>query len=346
MSVAKHVLFCTMSASIFAATQDAFDVLHEAQAMLQPTDRFRARNLISKIGPVEVLPFSSNRTSSLLGVHDVDPEVPRILHRVMLPRGDGKLGCTGKSGEYDVADVMRNGRDHFYEHNSGWEEYVWGEDAIQELLKGSRRVFARKGLKDFTATFDGMDQWMYQQDTIRHLIMYHFGGVYMDLDMDCKADLFEIIGDKSLVIRGGGKTNFLAARPGLDFFLKMLKRIDDTFNDEISDKWENRPSAIRLTGEQQICHTLEDEYDVVCWKNYGKNFTFDSFTLKLAGKSQVDNWSSKALCSHNSLNAWAGGTQGVAEVDKGEVKLAKSCPAVYDERVTWGSALISKVQEL
>jgi len=273
-------------------------------------------------------------------------QVPKVLHRVMLPRADGKLACHQHHNEnWDAADFITRFRQDFYAHNSGWTEYIWGADAVKSLVEQSQALFEQHDLADFADVFNNMDQWIYQQDTIRHLILYRFGGVYMDLDVDCKADLFEIIGSQSLVLRSGGKNNFMATAPGQDFSLKMLRRIRDTFKKGLPDE---RPSAIWLTGEKQICATLKD-LDVECWKvsdqKNGQLIANDDISLKLTGSYEVENLSDEAKCSHNMKNSWAD-QQEVPDAPESEADLAKLCDMLYDERTIWGENLGALIQKL
>lgn len=277
-------------------------------------------------------------------------QVSKLLHRIMLPRADGKLEChTHFNNHWDAAEFMERFRKDFYKHNSGWTEYVWGADNVKVLVDKSDQYFKKHpehNLTDFAEVFNNMDRWMYQQDTIRHLILYRFGGVYMDLDMDCKADLFDIIGNQSLVLRGGGKTNFMAMTPGQDFSLKMLQRIRDTFKDGSIRKVpsKDRPSAIALTGEKQICATLKEEYNVIAWKVPEEGVVVDNdvISIKLTGGEEVENWSDNAKCSHNTLNAWTHEKE-MPDAPEGEEALAELCSMVYDSRTTWGLDLKAKI---
>jgi len=270
-------------------------------------------------------------------------EIPRILHRVMIPNEQGVLTCD---------QSMNVTRVNFRAHNQDWVEYVWGYDTINKLLQKSQHIFAREsGIEDFASLFQDMPQWIYQQDTIRHLILYHYGGLYMDTDMDCKADVSHLLDGASLVVRAKGKTNFLAAKPHHPFFLDMMKRISNTFREGI----QLITTPLELTGERQIARTLlaasidcdTDNLDIKTFesKAYG--------VVKMMGPHQVVNEPKNhkkhidavehVTCIHRAANLWhnKGSTVPVvAKQPKQEIFLAPQCTEVYDQYTTWGQELI------
>jgi len=69
-------------------------------------------------------------------------------------------------------------------------------------------------------------------------------------------------------------------------------------------------------------------------------------TLKLVGHDEVDDMSPVARCSHDRAGAWSttSATKGTASAETGNKK--SQCSGVYDDRVTWGPSLISKVDQL
>lgn len=279
---------------------------------------------------------------------EVSEQIPRILHRVMLPREDGGVDCEGSAEQ-----MMKDTRNHFHDNNPGWAEYIWGQDAIDQLVNGSMTIFKNhEGLQDFGTTFNNMDEWIYQQDTIRHLILFHYGGLYMDLDMDCTGDVSPFLEGAQLVLRAKGKTNFMATRPRHPFSVDMMRRIGDTFKAGLDPVISERPTAIWLTGEKQISATLEstginstiDDYP------HGKVFNTERFgNVRLVGSLQVENTPAEATCVHGMQNSWhnkEGIVPAVAEHPKNEVELAKSCPVLYDKRTLWGAELIKWVKTL
>jgi len=278
---------------------------------------------------------------------DVQEQIPRILHRVMLPREDGGVDCDG-----DAEQMMKMTRNHFHNNNPGWSEYIWGIDAIERLLNSSAKMFAgHEGLEDFSSTFKNMDEWIYQQDTIRHLILFHYGGLYMDLDIDCTGDVSPFLDGASLVLRAKAKTNFMATKPRHPFSVDMMRRIGGTFK-TLDPVVANRPTAIWLTGEKQIGATLLatginatiDEFP------HGKVFTTERFgNVRIVGTLQVENTPAVATCVHGMQNSWhnkEGIVPATAKHPKSEVELARTCQVLYDDRTLWGSELIKWVKTL
>ena len=49
-----------------------------------------------------------------------------------------------------------------------------------------RRAFLKQHYPWFLPTYDGYTQEMMRIDAIRYFLMFHYGGIYLDIDMSCK----------------------------------------------------------------------------------------------------------------------------------------------------------------
>ena len=90
-------------------------------------------------------------------------EIPRRLHQTW-------KGCASPERQRKWQETCRG-------HNPAWELLHWTDE-------GNRQLVARD-FPDFLKTFDGYDAVIKRVDAIRYMLMYRFGGVYMDLDFAC-----------------------------------------------------------------------------------------------------------------------------------------------------------------
>ena len=122
--------------------------------------------------------------------------------------------------------------------------------------------------------YDGYDIHIKRVDAVRYFYIYHYGGVYLDLDQLCLRGLeqtpllpgmatFGFI-DRGLncsrgdCIRGGeGVPNaFMAAPPRHPFFAHVIKQLPKTRNDLFNGRLESHPNA--ATGPTFLTRSLAE----------------------------------------------------------------------------------------
>lgn len=95
------------------------------------------------------------------------PHVPRLLHQ------------TWKSCE--VIPRQRSYWDRCARLSPTWHVALWTDDA--------NRAFVAKHFPQQLAMYDGYDTFIKRVDAVRYMLLYHYGGVYMDLDFACVRSL-------------------------------------------------------------------------------------------------------------------------------------------------------------
>ena len=128
------------------------------------------RFIISK--PLPQNPTSTART-----------HVPLIMHRMW--RDDGII-------ENNNAEVPLNWTKAFNFCNEkyrqkGWTTILWTDESI--------RVFLETHYPNFLSVYDSYPYNIQRVDAARYFILYHYGGLYMDLDVGCQKhmDLGDLI---------------------------------------------------------------------------------------------------------------------------------------------------------
>ena len=74
----------------------------------------------------------------------------------------------------------------------GWEHRLWTDE--------DNRAFLQKYYAWFLPVYDGYDKTIMRVDAIRYFFLYHFGGVYADLDLECLRPIEPLLENKQVII--------------------------------------------------------------------------------------------------------------------------------------------------
>jgi inositol phosphorylceramide mannosyltransferase catalytic subunit len=75
--------------------------------------------------------------------------------------------------------------DSWRTHHPEWA-FMWWTDE-------SNRAFVRDTFPDFLSTYDRFSYGIQRADAVRYLLLYHFGGVYADLDIECLSPVVPLL---------------------------------------------------------------------------------------------------------------------------------------------------------
>ncbi len=187
----------------------------------------------------------------------MDPTVPpRLIHQ------------TWKRAGIDPA--YRGFVDSVRRLNPGYEYRLWTD--------GDNREFIRDRYPDFLPIYDGYRHPIERADAIRYFILYTFGGIYLDLDMECLRPLDPLCrGDSAVFSLEAGPTlanrvvsnAFMATPAGHPFFARIIQFLargpdrDVTFRDVFENTGPNM--VTRLFRESRGAESLAIvDLDRVC----------------------------------------------------------------------------------
>lgn len=137
--------------------------------------------------------------------------VPRIIHQVRL--GNLTMKDTWKEANASCAAL--------HPPEQGWRFELWDTERAN--------AFVAEEYPHILDTYLGYHQEIQRSDSIRYLILYRYGGMYLDLDVKCKVnlDFFTTVDWISPPgIPAGLNNAFMAAKPGHPF----LKQAVDNLN--------------------------------------------------------------------------------------------------------------------
>jgi mannosyltransferase OCH1-like enzyme len=147
------------------------------------------------------------------------PEIPRIIHFIwfqnLYPTHDGASQIPTSSSR--APELCR-------EFNPEFEVRIW--DATMA------RTFLEKEYSWFLPTYDGYRYPIQRVDALKYFALYHYGGVYMDLDISCRRPLDPLLSFPAWFPEAsplGVNNDLMAARAGhpiLELMTAELKRRD------------------------------------------------------------------------------------------------------------------------
>ena len=101
-----------------------------------------------------------------------DPRIPHILHFVYIT-GNEK----GNKKELGIPDENVKNIKSFLHFNPNWTYYFWSDESARALISERHPALI--------STYDSYTRPIAKTDAIRYVLMYEFGGVYVDLDTEC-----------------------------------------------------------------------------------------------------------------------------------------------------------------
>ena len=105
-------------------------------------------------------------------------EIPKLIHQVY----EGRDGTSPNQLLCNLAETWKK-------KNPAFEYQFWNYKKIDKFLD--------EFYPDFITTYQGFRYDVQRWDAIRYLILYHFGGVYVDLDYECLESIDPLLDKKS-----------------------------------------------------------------------------------------------------------------------------------------------------
>jgi mannosyltransferase OCH1-like enzyme len=147
--------------------------------------------------------------------------IPKILHRIYIADPNDP-----KRHNFTMPLAHRQWIETCQLHHSpraGWRYMYWDYAGAQALIANHFPWF----LPFYEAN---MTKAIEKSDVVRYAILHRVGGVYLDSDIECWREAYDMLEGFDFVAQGThaaeGTTNAaIAARPGLDVFVKALQLV-------------------------------------------------------------------------------------------------------------------------
>jgi mannosyltransferase OCH1-like enzyme len=156
---------------------------------------------------------SLNQTLQRNEVFDIEPIpdrqiIPRIIHRVYK--------------DTDVPVEWRAAFQSCHVVNPSYQHYFWTDETARDFIQAN--------FDWFLPTYDGYPYQIQRVDALRYFLLWHYGGVYMDMDIGCRLPLEPLLEVPVWFPRTwpyGVSNDLIASRPNHPFMIKVALSLQD-----------------------------------------------------------------------------------------------------------------------
>lgn len=130
----------------------------------------------------------------------------------------------------NIPSEWKAGVDSVNAYNPDYKHIIWTDETME--------AFVKEKYPEFLQTYNSYTYPIQRCDTFRYLVLYTYGGVYMDMDMVCKKELtdllkYDLVLAKSSNIGGTVTNSFLMSEPNNPFIgycIEQLPKYVDSFS--------------------------------------------------------------------------------------------------------------------
>ncbi|XP_053407481.1 uncharacterized protein LOC128559535 [Mercenaria mercenaria] len=101
-----------------------------------------------------------------------NPIIPHIMHFIFI---------TGINGKRGIPSIYKQNVLSFLHFNPNWTYYFWSDVSARELIATRQ--------PDLLSIYDNKPDVVFKANALRYVLLYEFGGVYVDLDIKCMRPL-------------------------------------------------------------------------------------------------------------------------------------------------------------
>lgn len=172
--------------------------------------------------------------------------------------------------------VMRKWQESWTKHNPTYSYELWDDE--------DNRNFIKENYPEFLEIYDSYPRNIQRADVIRYFYLYHYGGIYADLDFEClkSFDVFTMANDADVDVVLGSmdfisdKAFFhsipnalMLAKPRSDFFLFLMNTLKNIgINKDLEVETSTGPVFLKLCFLKYIDNGVDKK---LITSIYGKN---------------------------------------------------------------------------
>lgn len=169
--------------------------------------------------------------------------IPKIIHQIWF-QGEENIKINYKKSH----ETVKKGA---IENN--WQYMFWDEDKIVDLIKN---------YPNFESIYLYFDLMIQKIDIAKYVILYHYGGIYIDMDMEWIKDFTDLINDKNLIVNKLLDINYLnnaviLSKPKHPFWLFY---IDEINNNKVKEWYHNQHLYVQYTTGPILFTKVVNEY--------------------------------------------------------------------------------------
>lgn len=144
------------------------------------------------------------------------PNSPNLNKQAIIPK---IIHQTYKTN--DIPDAWKQGQQACINLHNDYQYILWTDEMAREFIS-----------KEFEWFLETWDNYMYpiqRADAIRYFVLYHYGGIYIDLDDGCKRKLDPLLTVPAFVRKTaptGVSNDVMGSVPHHPFFLKVIQNLE------------------------------------------------------------------------------------------------------------------------
>ncbi|GAA99584.1 glycosyltransferase family 32 protein [Mixia osmundae IAM 14324] len=135
--------------------------------------------------------------------------IPPVLHHILLGMRESAMPDSWNQSRQSCMDMHHN-----------WTTMLWDDDKATHFLTTHYPWFMRQYL--------GYRYVIQRADALRYFVLYHYGGVFLDLDLTCRRGLGPLRSFEVVMIGAtpsGVSNGFMMAAPRHPFFAQLIKAL-------------------------------------------------------------------------------------------------------------------------
>ncbi|KAH3822333.1 uncharacterized protein LOC127831636 [Dreissena polymorpha] len=167
-------------------------------------------------------------------VPDIPKDIPTHIHQVFFFETSPELPADLRAARQTCLDL-----------HPGYGYTLWNKTTVNQLIDAH--------YPDIRELYESYDHWVKRADVARYLVIHHYGGWYLDMDIKCKMSLEEVRTNaqrngSTVVVRptdpNGFSNDFIGATPRHPFMSDVINSL------RFSNKWFifPYPSTVFVTG--------------------------------------------------------------------------------------------------
>src|SRR5438105_4266380 len=105
--------------------------------------------------------------------------IPKIIHQIWLQ------GSDNNNNPINIPDDYPNFTDSWKQMNKEFTYVLWDDDKIMALMKEKFPFLIQK--------YNSLPRFIQKVDIAKFMILYTYGGIYVDLDLECLKSVNDLL---------------------------------------------------------------------------------------------------------------------------------------------------------
>lgn len=144
-------------------------------------------------------------------------KIPKIIHQIFF------------QGEAAVPKNYRRYHQTILENHPDWKHYFWDEN--------QSRNFIQEKYSWFLETYDSYPYMIQRCDAIRYFLLHHYGGFYIDMDIECLKPIDDLLGNFELILSKliDFGNSIMGSVPYHPLWLQVFEELQQRQNKQLED---------------------------------------------------------------------------------------------------------------